>query len=84
MSNVITDKDAKRNIAANVRRLLKARGWRAVDLAKATSENEMRISYLLREKRLPTAAFLARLAEALDTTTDELLSKPSEMQLTSS
>jgi len=79
MSNVITDTKAKANIAANVRFRLDARGWKAADLARATSESEMRISHMLRETRLPTAAFLARVAEALDATSDELLADPEKI-----
>jgi len=73
MSNVITDEQAKTNISRNVRAELNVRGWKAVDLARATDESEMRISLLVRGKKLPTAAFLARVAEALDTTSDALL-----------
>ena len=73
MSNVITDEQAKTNISRNVRYALDVRGWKAVDLARATDESEMRISLLVRGKKLPTAAFLARVAEALDTTADALL-----------
>lgn len=73
MSNVITDEQAKTNISRNVRYELEVRGWKAADLARATDESEMRISLLVRGKKLPTAAFLARVAEALDTTSDRLL-----------
>lgn len=76
MSTVVTDDEAKRNIAANVARLLALRGWTQKQLADATGETNMIISRIMREKHVPNAATLARIAEALDTSTDILLDPP--------
>jgi transcriptional regulator with XRE-family HTH domain len=71
---VITDDEAKQNIANNIRILLAERNWKQSDLASATGESEMRVSLAVRGRKLPSAAFLARIAEALNSTVDRLLS----------
>lgn len=45
-------------------------------LAEATDESPARISLMIRGLKLPSAAFLARIAEALGTTVDGLLEAP--------
>ncbi len=81
MATVIQDSIAQRNIAANVQRLLADRATKRqfpfsqAQLAKATGESEMRISKLVRGLAMPEAAFLARIAEALGTSVDSLLSE---------
>ena len=79
---MIQDDEAKQNIAANVQALMDDRGWKQADLARAVGESPMRISFLLRAQRLPSAAFLARLAEAFGTTTDRLLTDPRKLSKT--
>jgi transcriptional regulator with XRE-family HTH domain len=74
MSTVLTDEEAKMYIAENVRRLLLLRGMNQSDLARKIGESEMRISLMVRGIKLPSAAFLARVAEALAVKIDELLS----------
>jgi transcriptional regulator with XRE-family HTH domain len=81
MSNVVTDADAKKYIAANVARLLETRGWMQQDLAEATGENKMTISRVCRGIHVPSAALLARIAEALDVSTDRLIAPPPEFSL---
>jgi hypothetical protein len=78
MSIVITDEQAKRNIAANIRYELSLRDppqnqqkW----LAKATGESEMRISLYINEQVMCGAAVLKRIAEALGRTADEMMDK---------
>lgn len=78
MATVVTNEDARVNIAENLQRLLAALGWKQADLARATGENEMTISYLVRGARLPSAALLARVAEALQTTVEHLLTPHQE------
>lgn len=73
---MITDDEARQNISANVRALLYERKWKQADLCRAIGEKPMRVNYLIRGKKLPSAAFLSRVAEALDTTLDELLRQP--------
>ena len=78
MSTVITNDQAKVNIGANVSRILDQKEWSQSDLARATGENVMTISHLTRGARLPSAALLARVAEALGVTSESLLSEPPE------
>lgn len=68
----MTDEQAKANIAANVARLrgARSRGW----LARAAGTYTINISRIENGDNLPSSGLLARLAEALDTTTDALLS----------
>lgn len=73
---MISDKDAKRNIAENVNRLLVAREWNQRDLAGATGETPMTISRICRAQTLPGIGILARIAEALDVSIDRLVGAP--------
>lgn len=75
---MLTDEQAKRNIAANVERLMGELGITQSELARLTDESHARVSLMRRGLKLPSAAFLARLAEALNTTTDELLAEPTK------
>lgn len=71
---VIDDQDAKANIAANVTFLLKERDWSQRKLATITHETRMMICRICRAEHLPNAATIARIAEALHTSVDWLLS----------
>lgn len=77
MMTVITDEQAKSWIAANVTRLMKERGLTQVDIAAITGEQQMRIWRLANGLNLPSSAVIKRVAEALETTVDELMSEPS-------
>ena len=71
---MLTDEEVIRNIAANVRRL---RGIRSLSwLARQIGIDPSSIMRFERGERNPRAATLARLAIALDTTTDALISQP--------
>lgn len=72
MSTVLTDDQATANIAANVTRLRGARSkyW----LAKACGTHPIHITRIERAEHMPSSGLLARLAEALETTADALLS----------
>jgi transcriptional regulator with XRE-family HTH domain len=76
MQPVLSDEQAKQNIAVNVQALLDAREWNQRDLARAIDESDMRVSFLVRGVKLASAAMLARVAEALETTVDALLAYP--------
>jgi transcriptional regulator with XRE-family HTH domain len=76
MTTVITDEQAKEWIAANVSRLMKERGLTQVDIAAITGEQQMRIWRIANGLNLPSSAVLKRVAEALETTADELMSEP--------
>jgi transcriptional regulator with XRE-family HTH domain len=72
MNNVLTDAEARQNIAANVRRL---RGDRSLSwLAKEIGTSPIQISRIEAGINLPGAGILARLAETLAVSTDDLLS----------
>lgn len=76
---MISDLQAKQNIAANVRRLRGSRSYG--DIARACSTDEWRcypatIQQVESAQHMPGAGLLARLAEALDTTADALLADP--------
>ena len=70
---MITETEAKSAIAANVRRLLEQKGLSQSDLCRLTGDNRMRVSYMIRGIKEPSASFLARVAEALGVRIDDLL-----------
>lgn len=79
MSIVISDEEAKANIAANCKRLRGDRSYS--ELARACTTQEWTcyaatIQQIESGRHLPGSGLLARLAEALGTTTDILLSPP--------
>lgn len=75
---MLTDDDAKKNIADNLQRLIRERGLKQSEIAEAVGESRMRVSLAVRGKKLPSAAFLARIAEALNSSVDVLLSPHDE------
>lgn len=75
---MITESDARRNIAANLRRILDERRMKQTDLAKRSGESDMTVSRLLRGQNAPTITILANVAEALDVSIDRLISVPPE------
>jgi transcriptional regulator with XRE-family HTH domain len=74
MSNVITDEQAKEYIGDNVARLrgTRSRSW----LARTVGTFPINITRIERGTHLPQAGLLCRLAEALDTSMEELISPP--------
>ena len=78
MSTVISESDAKQNIAANIQRLLIDRQWSQGELARRTGEPIMMISRLCRGQHMPNVLSLARVAEAFDVSVDRLISSPPE------
>eukprot|EP00913_Durusdinium_trenchii_P028455 g26683.t1 len=77
---VITDTDAKRNIAYHINATLAAQGQSRYWLAKATGEWNSTIANVCNGKNMPGAGLLARIATALDLPAGELL-KPIPEQL---
>lgn len=73
MSTVITDEQALDNLSRNLKQTLADREMSQADLARITGDGEMNISRYVRGIQMPGAGVLARLAEALDVTADELL-----------
>jgi len=78
---VVSETDARQNIAANLRRILLERGMKQTELARRSGESDMSISRVLRGQNTPTVTLLAHIAEALDVSMDRLLSPPSEKNL---
>jgi transcriptional regulator with XRE-family HTH domain len=76
MSSVQTDKQVLENIAINLSRLLKKKGWSQADLSRASGENEMRVSSAVRGTNMPSGAALHRFAEVLGVKADEIMDPP--------
>ena len=73
---MITDDEALLCVSHNLQRLLGERGLSQSELARLTQETPMRISYYCRGLVMPGIGVSARIAEALDVSTDELLIHP--------
>jgi transcriptional regulator with XRE-family HTH domain len=76
MTPMLTTKEAKANISANIRRIITARGMSVLDLAKLTEEPQNSVYRVVRGENEPGAVLLSRIAEALDVSVDRLLSFP--------
>lgn len=72
----VTNAEAAENIAENVARLLADRDWSQRELSRRTKDPHMSIVNALSGDHIPNAGILARMAEALETTVDSLLSRP--------
>lgn len=84
MSTVaLTDVEAKNVIAENISSLLDELGMSQKELADLSGENEMAISRMVRGVQIPSAARLARVAEALRVTVDALLTKSRKARVSS-
>ena len=75
---MIDDERMLANIASNLRALLTDRDWSLRELIRATSIPLMTLSNLANEKHVPGVIALAKIAEALRTTVDYLLTDHSE------
>ncbi len=75
---MLTNEEARHNISVNLRRMLQSRGWSQQQLADRCDVLQVNISRILGENRLPRIDVLARIAEALETSVDLLLSPPRE------
>jgi len=73
---MMTTENAKENISANVRRMLAERGMSTYGLAKATGEPQNTVYRIVRGDNEPGAVLLAKIAEALGCTMDDLLAFP--------
>jgi transcriptional regulator with XRE-family HTH domain len=84
MSTVISDAEAKQNLAENVRRLLESRGMTQSQLAEAAHETQATISRIVNGLQLAGGGILIRLAEAFDVSVDRLLMTPPQENLAES
>ncbi len=73
---MLTEDQARANIAANLQRIMDTRRLSQSELARMTGDDQQSISRILRGKNAPGIAFLARIAEALQTTVDYLIAPP--------
>ena len=73
---MLTEQQAKDNIASYLQRLLESRDWSQSDLARATGDAHVTISRIVRGTNVAGVAVLARIAEALDVTIDGLIRQP--------
>ena len=71
-----SDQQTKRNIAANLRRMLGARKVSQNGLARLTEESPPRINAYCNARMMPGVGVLARIAEVLETTIDDLVAPP--------
>lgn len=75
-NTVLPDDVILRNIARNVGTLMEQRGVSQHALSRATGDPVMTINGIVKEQHLPRTGVLARIAEALETTVDALISSP--------
>jgi len=75
---MITNKQAVRNIAANLQRILRDRGMPQRQLALRTGDHPTAIGRVYRGESGSAPGILGRIAEALDTSVDLLMQPPRE------
>lgn len=75
---MISDDQAKKHIAANLAKMLNEKKVSQSELARRTGEQRMTIWRTVSGLHVPSAALLARIAEALETTLDKLLEAPTK------
>ncbi len=75
---MLSNDDVRRNLAANVRRLLEDRNITQADLARRSGESENAISRVVRGRLLASSATIARIAEAFDVSIDRLVNASPE------
>ena len=73
---MITDIEARRNIAANLRRITAARGMSQRELAEATERPLMTINRLFRGECEPKISLIAAVAEKIGFSIEALLAPP--------
>lgn len=72
----MTDKQALRRIAQNVKRLREEKGWSMGRLAREIKDYPATIKRIEDEENMPGVGLLTRLAEALQVTMNDLLADP--------
>lgn len=76
MQEVITDDEARKNIAKNVARLRTAMDISRYRLAKMVGVHTIQISRIEDAEHAPGVGLLARIAEALGSSADTLMGSP--------
>ena len=72
----ITKDDTAANLAANLRQQLFIQDMSQAELSFIAGVTAMTLSRILRQEQMPSASILARLARALQVTSDSLLATP--------
>ena len=78
MSTVASDDVIRANIKANLRRILAARGWSQLELARRTGEKQSTINTICNGHHCPQFGVMSRIAEALDVSLARLAATPVE------
>lgn len=74
---MIDDATARLRISRNIRHFMNMQGVSQADLVRLTGEPTNSVSRIVRGLNVPNVVMLARLAEALDVSVDQLLAEPS-------
>jgi len=80
MSTVITDEAAKQNISRNIQVLLEKRQISILKFSQEIDEPQNTVYRIVRGDNMPGVALLARMAEYLRVTVDDLLSDPKKFK----
>lgn len=76
MDTVITDDELKANISENLNRILDQHGMSRYVLSKKTGESEQTIKNVADGLHVPRSGILARIAEAVGVSVDDLIKHP--------
>jgi transcriptional regulator with XRE-family HTH domain len=76
MATVKTNEEVAANIRDNADRLLDEKGWSQRRLSRETGDPHMSVVNALSGDHVPNSGILARIAEALGVTADELIDSP--------
>ena len=69
---MISDAEARENLARNVNYILGARGWSQRDLAEAAERPPMSINHVCRNRRLPSVTLALAIGEVLGYSIEDL------------
>lgn len=76
---MLTQDEAKQNLAANLGRILQDRHLKPLELSRRAGVPQATIYAILHGKHVPNAVLLLNIAETLDVSTDRLLQAPPEL-----
>jgi transcriptional regulator with XRE-family HTH domain len=75
-TEMLTEQQAKENIAKNIRQLMSARAMTQVDLSAAAEISQGFVSKILQGSIMPSALLLRNIADVFSVSTDSLLDFP--------
>lgn len=76
MQDLISNETALEYVSANVKDMLAVRALSQRELARRTGDHVMTLNNLVTQRHMPSGAVLARIAEALGVTIDDLFRAP--------